>query len=259
MIGALLALACSTDAQEWPIQGHVLGITEDHVVLDHEPIPGLMAAMVMNLEARSIPAGLSPGAQIEATLVIEGSHSQLTDIRVLSTGRALAPVVAVTPPLRLDEVLAPVSVTLASGGTTILGAGQDRPTVLAFLFTTCPLPEYCPLLASKLTLLQAEIEGEGRILAITLDPEVDSLAVLTAYGRQHGANPDTWQFARLEEPALSALLDRAGVVRFAGEVGIRHALRLLVLDAEGRLVRLETSNRWDVSEVAETLRRETLR
>ncbi|MDG1483298.1 MAG: SCO family protein [Myxococcota bacterium] len=251
-MGLLLALLACSSVERWPISGRVLVVQKDAVVLDHDPIPGFMDAMVMTLEVPDVARlPLEPGHRIEATLVVDGDRSRLEDITLLSVSRQRAPVVAVTPPLALGEAIAPRTVPLSDGTTTTLGPGP--PTALTFLFTTCPLPEYCPLLATKLAALQARIRGNGRILAITLDPETDTPAVLQAYSARVGADPTVWQFGRLEPAALAALLDAAGVVRFAGETGIRHALRLLVLDAEGRLVRVESSNRWDVETVAAAL------
>ena len=252
----LLVWACSgageREPQErWPIQGMVLEVREDTVVLDHEPIPGFMDAMIMELEADPEDLhDLSPGRRIEAVLLVSGDRSRLAEVHILGTERRVAPVVEVTPPLRPGELLQTLTIPLAGGGSATLGVGQAQPTVLAFLFTTCPLPEYCPLLATKLVALQGRIRGRGQILAITLDPATDTLDVLERYGERIGADPAVWRFGRLEEDAMQALLDQAGVVRFEGEVGIRHALRLLVLDAEGRLIRVEADNRWSIENIA---------
>lgn len=250
-MGLLLALLACSGAERWPITGRVLVVQESAVVLEHDAIPGFMDAMVMTLSTGEVAPPLEPGQRIEATLVVEEGRSRLEDIAVLSRRRQRAPVVAVTPPLSLGEAIDPITVPLSDGTTTGLGPGQ--PTALTFLFTTCPLPEYCPLLATKLAALQEHIRGHGRILAITLDPKTDTPAVLQSYSAAVGADPVVWQFGRLEPEALDALLDAAGVVRFEGESGIRHALRLLVLDAEGRLVRVERSNRWDVETIAAAL------
>jgi protein SCO1/2 len=154
--------------------------------------------------------------------------------------------------LLLGEVLEPVTLE-TTAGSTVVGRGQGRVTVLAFLFTSCPVPEFCPLLVTKLAALQHRI-GSGRIITVTIDPEHDTLERLAAYGTGVGADPAIWSFGRLAPDPLKQLLARVDVdVRPEGGT-LTHDLRLLVLDAEGRLVYREHDNDWDV----DTLEKEVL-
>jgi protein SCO1/2 len=71
-------------------------------------------------------------------------------------------------------------------------------TVVGFIYTSCP--DVCPLLTSRMALLQAKLGEQGllgsqvRLLSISVDPEHDTPAVLSAYAKEHGADTATWSF-----------------------------------------------------------------
>ena len=87
-------------------------------------------------------------------------------------------------------------------------------------------------------------------MAITLDPDTDTLEVLEAYGQGLGADPTLWRFARAELDQLSELFDRIEMTRRLRDGVILHSLKLLILDPEGRLLHLEKDNGWDIGTIA---------
>ena len=148
----------------------------------------------------------------------------------------------------------PVRTVAGIDGTFQLGAGQGTPTVLAFLFTSCGMPAACPMLAQKLRSLQEAIRGQGRIVAITLDPDLDTLATLRSYAELHAADRDTWKLGRLELPELTPLLRELGVARVrTGGGQIVHSQDLVLLDGHGRLAWRSDGNTWEVAALAARL------
>ncbi len=68
---------------------------------------------------------------------------------------------------------------------------DGRPVVMNFIFTTCT--SICPLLSQALSRLQDELGAERdrvRIVSISIDPEEDTPAVLTAYARRYHAGSE---------------------------------------------------------------------
>jgi len=63
-----------------------------------------------------------------------------------------------------------------------------------FIYTQCR--ETCPLQTARLATLQQEFAGEPdlRLVSITVDPERDTPAALSAYAEQYGADPVRWLF-----------------------------------------------------------------
>ncbi len=253
-IALALLLSCADEPETpWPIKGKVLRVNERSLLLEHEEIEGLMPAMVMEIAAHPDELqDLSAGDYVEGQLLVTTQTSRLADLEVVSHDDAPeeAPEEPTVSALVVGDHLEATELPSSTGETLLVGRGQGTPTVLTYLFTSCPLPEYCPLLASKLASLQTEIKGKARIVAVTLDPETDTPEVLQAYGKGFASDPEVWHFARLELPELEALLERCGVSRVPNEGTLMHSLRLLVLDSDGRVVHMERDNSWDVDIIA---------
>jgi protein SCO1/2 len=135
-------------------------------------------------------------------------------------------------------------------------------TVVTFMFTRCPVPEFCPLMAKRFQQLQRNLEAEPslrhvRLLGITLDPAFDRPEVLHAYAAAMGADPARWQFltgtpeevARLTS-AFSIHVERNGAL-------LDHTLATALIDADGRITDFWRGNGWTTAEVTDALRRVT--
>lgn len=72
--------------------------------------------------------------------------------------------------------------------------------LLAFFYTNCP--DICPLTMVDFKLLQDQLKKEGlfgkevELIAITLDPEVDTFEVIDDYAQRFEADPAGWKFLR---------------------------------------------------------------
>lgn len=246
MLSILLA-ACSGDV--YILQGVVVEVHPPaEVLLDHEAIPGVMDAMVMEFEVAD-PAmleGVAPGDRITARY--QRDDGKLVKWRVTGHG----PPPAVPPaPLRVGDALPAVEITTAGGETVLLGPAQTERVALAFVYTTCPRPEFCPALVTRLQgLAQALGDAPGvRILAVTIDPERDTLPVLAEYAAKVGPGIT---FGRAAE--LDALATRSGLSVMRGTGDIEHSLRTLVLDRGGVLLERYDDARFPLDRVAEQLR-----
>lgn len=257
-IAAALAAACWGE-RAYILEGTVLEHTPDgRVVIDHEAVPGLMGPMVMPFafEDPAIREAARPGSRIVARLMREERGLVLDKVRV--TGFQPLAVRDDGGPVRPGATLPAVTVDVGDGAWTV-GDGQGAPTLLTFLYTTCPDPAFCPMVTSRLQGVQAALTDADtvRLLAVTLDPQGDTRDVLDAYASTVGADPAVWRFGRLDAEGLQALALRAGlsVIDDRDNGGkIVHALRWLVLDAQGRLAERYDDNGWPLDRVLEQLR-----
>jgi protein SCO1/2 len=253
-----LASACWGD-NAWILEGTVVGEPADGAVMvQHEEIVGYMPAMTMPFAIRDadVLATLRPGDRILARLHVEPEGSYLAKVRVVGTDHeflAAQTAAAANPAVQPGEPFPVVQVPLHDGSNWTIG-DPGEPTVLTFVYTRCPIPEFCPATIAKLQAVQHELAGFGRILAITLDPEYDSAAVLSEYAATAGATPGEWMFGRVEQDALARLAEATSlpIVRTNGEIA--HAVRVAVLDAEGRLVVRYDDNDWDAAALAARVR-----
>ena len=253
---AVLAGCWGKDA--YIVEGTVIEVTSSsEVVIDHEEVYGLMGAMVMPFRVRD-PAlldGVRPGARVVARLRTRPEGAFLDKLRV--TGHGVVPSSG-TPsgpaPLRPGERLPRTEIPVHGGDTWVIGQGQPSAVAVAFLYTTCPIPEFCPAVVTRLQGLQDAVGADARILAVTIDPEGDTLEVLARFADTVGAKPEVWRFGRLEGTAFQHLVQRAALSLVKEGSEVVHALRLLVLDAEGRLVERYDDNRWPEDRVVQQLR-----
>jgi protein SCO1/2 len=92
------------------------------------------------------------------------------------------------------------------------GAARSRadfaghPFALAMIFTSCTGP--CPQLTAAMKKLQDELPASSsiRFVSLSVDPAVDTPAVLSSYAKASGADSARWTFLTGEEQAIHALI-----------------------------------------------------
>ncbi len=72
---------------------------------------------------------------------------------------------------------------------------EGRYTVVDFFYTSCPL--ICPGMSAAMRDIQDATQGTGvQLLSISIDPEVDTPAVMKPYADGFRADPQRWKFGR---------------------------------------------------------------
>ena len=127
-----------------------------------------------------------------------------------------------------------------------LANGQSV-TLLDFVYTRCQT--VCLTLGSSFQQMQATLLAARKtdaaaehvsLLSISFDGQHDSPQVLQSYAARLGADPGVWRFARIPDAQESRRLLAAFqvVVVADGRGDFEHNAALLVLDQQGRLVRI---------------------
>lgn len=235
-----------------PVVGTVIRTEPSKLLVDHEPIPDVMPGMVMPfIVGRADTTRLTPGDRITGTMIPSAYGYALADIDVIgSVDVEGAPQAA---PLAVGAVLSRFELAAHTGESVIIGEGQRGPTVVAFVYTTCPDPNYCPATVAKLQGLLSTLTGSQQLVAVTIDPATDTVAVLAEYANLVGAESPKWTFARPEPAQLHSLAVAAGLTVSHRSGRIAHSTRLLVLDADGQLVRRFDDNNFALTDVTEGL------
>jgi protein SCO1 len=264
----LAALGCrpALQGRRYPIRGQVIAVHAERgeLLLRHQDIPGFMPAMVMPFpvaEPRRLD-GLRPGDLVEGLLVVGETSASLE--RLKRTGfRALPPEAtrAVSPAGQLapGEAVPDVRLVDSQGRDRRLAEWRGRALALTFIFTRCPLPEFCPAMDRRFGELQALLRADAalrssaRLLSVSFDPAHDTAQVLRQHARRLGADPELWVFATGESAEIDAFGAAFGlsVVR-APEIS--HNLRTAVIDPAGRLAALHSGADWTAAELYRELR-----
>lgn len=112
---------------------------------------------------------------------------------------------------------------------------------ITFIFTRCPIPNYCPRLsrnfqeASRKLLARPNAPTNWHFLSFTFDPDFDTPAVLKAYAQRYQYNAQHWSFLTGPTNQLAELAAESNV-KFDRDNGLfNHNFRTLVIDAAGHL------------------------
>jgi protein SCO1/2 len=268
--------ACSAEPdKKYQLRGQILAISDPapdgnrDVTLKHEDIQGFMPAMTMPYAVKPAAqlSGLVKGDLITATLVLTqkgGIH--ITDLK--KTGHAELPPDA--KPVRIMDVMQPGdevpddALQDQQGTPRKLSEWRGRALAVTFVYTRCPLPDFCPLMDQHFADLQRRITADPRLrdrvhlVSVTFDPAHDTQTVIAAQAKNRGADPRTWSYLTGTPAAIDHLTSRFGVsaiVETDAAQTITHNLRTAVIDPKGRLVTIYSGNDWTVDTLLADLRK----
>ena len=137
---------------------------------------------------------------------------------------------------------------------------KGKVVLITFLYTQCPFPEKCPMLAQKLgktrdLLDQVEnAKDKFQVISITLDPKRDTPEALKKYAQGQDENASNWTFLTGKASDVNKVASLFGVIYYTEKGVIDHNLRTIVLDGNQKLVKIFTGNDWKPGEVAAFLR-----
>jgi protein SCO1 len=239
------------------------------VTIAHEEIPGFMSKMTMpfTLKNKALLEDVHPGDQVEGTLqvIYEGSDLKdhdLTDLTVTGTAppKPDFSIPAAPPPetLKPGEAVPDFAVTTQEGRTLRLSDLKGEVVILTFIYTRCPLPEFCPAVDAKFADLARRISAVParaerlRLLSVSFDPEHDSPEVLATHAGRRGAKPPLWTFAVASHEELAKVAGPFGLAYVPGTREIEHNLRTAVIGPDGKLARLEPGPGWSPADLLKT-------
>ena len=168
------------------------------------------------------------------------------------------------PADRSPSPFAGMSFTAHDGRRHTSAGLTGAPLALTFAYTRCDNPNKCPVTIASMARLQRSLRETGlaaktRIAIVTLDPDFDDSARLSASGNFHGLElgdralmlrPSAADLERLERDL------RVPVGRGAGQIN-GHGVVLYLFDANGRYVRQYSGAGWMDDHVVADLKKLT--
>ena len=137
---------------------------------------------------------------------------------------------------------------------------HGKALAFTFVFSRCPLPEFCPRMSRSFQTARSILESRNgkpnpwQFLSISFDPEFDKPAVLRRYARSYrGENTNQWLFASVSTNALPVLSRQLDLSINRDQGSFSHNLRTVVLDPAGRIHTLFAGNQWTAQQLAESL------
>jgi len=255
--------------QRYDLRGKVVAVDANAgtVTVAHQAILGYMGAMTMSFIVKDQWAFkvLKPGQSITATLVIEGDHSWLEGLVVTEEAKpgihSLVPPGSVPSPVG-QEVPDP-SLVNQDGKRIHLHQYHGKALLLTFIYTRCPLPDYCPLMSRNFAQIAEQVRSDPKLsssthlLSISIDPEFDTPAVLRAYGRNYAGNLhafDRWEFATGTPQQVRKVAEFFGLRYWTDRGQIVHSLMTALIAPDGKVIQVYPGNDWEPAQVVSDLR-----
>ncbi len=155
-------------------------------------------------------------------------------------------------------VLGEIDLVDQEGARVRFEALRDRPVLLTFIYTRCPMPEMCPATTLRFRQVQDQLSAEDRsrvrLVAVSFDPVHDTPAVLAEYADLWDVDSKLWTLLTGAEEDIRALAAAHGTWFERGEDGnYRHPMYSMILHRGGALHRVLLGSAWDANEVAGVL------
>lgn len=122
----------------------------------------------------------------------------------------------------------------------------DKVWLASFIYTTCPGP--CPRVVERMAHAQAQLGNEPDLMLVSfsVDPEVDTPAVLDTYARLRGIDAQRWRLLTGSVDDVVSLIskgfmlalqrsDKPAAERLATEGPVIHSTRLVLVDRRARI------------------------
>jgi len=272
---AVLFAACQHGARRYQLRGQVMdkNVATNEITVDHEDIPGFMQAMTMPYKVKdsAVVQEVEPGDKIAAEIVVanNGNDYWLEDVRITDeSGRKTTKAPAPAQRLAAGERVPNLPLINQDGKTIHLDDFEGKAVLLTFIYTRCPMPNFCPRLSSQFARIHDNLEktpeayAKTHLLTVSFDPKYDTAPVLRRYGLAYLDNDASgfaqWDFASAGPSDLRKLANAFGLVYFEQGNQIAHSMDIVLISPEGTIVKY-WSYEWTTAELEADLRQQAAR
>jgi protein SCO1/2 len=205
---------------------------------------------------------IAVGDEVGATLVVDRSAFWLEGIALSKSlagpgGQPDAPRPGEPPP---GTPMVNAQLINQDGKRVQLNSYRGKVLVLTFLYTRCPLPEYCSLMASNFVAIDKALQknpdqfNRTHLLSISIDPQGDTPQVLKAYGtplvrRNDESKFDHWEFVTGIPDEIRKAATFFGLEYEPQNGQITHSLRTAIITPDGKVYKIYRGNEWRVDQL----------
>ncbi len=266
---------------DYPLTGIVRASSPEsgRVLIHHREIPGFMKAMTMPFEPAdaAILGLLHEGDEVQGILHVEKQDGavrdyKLKDLKVTKPAPARTVVLDVSKGkaqlrekpalLRVGEAVPDFVMTGQDGKPLSLSDLRGKVVALTFIYTRCPMPDFCPMMDRKFSELAQHLGAfpnrskDIRLISLSFDPEHDTPEQLRKHAAMRGAVPPLWSYAVATHEELAKIAPRLGLSFGANGEEIAHNLCTAIIGPDGKLARVAVGrvpNAWGTAELLKTI------
>lgn len=262
----------SPDAKYYSLRGKVVAVdkTKKKATIAHEEIPDYMDAMTMDFPVKDdfVLDDLTKDAEIRAQLVVDKDSYWLENFVITSAPNPNQPPVPINENFaQIGSEVPDFKLVNQDGKQISLRNFRGKALAITFIYTRCPLPEYCILMSKNFSDLanrlqnSPELKDKIRLLSISFDPATDTPQKLKEYGVGYlgkDAKPDftVWQLATAKDAQMKTIADFFGLRYETDEndkTQINHSLITIVIAPDGKVRKIFGGNEWTTDELLREL------
>jgi protein SCO1 len=267
-------IATAAPQKTFTIRGKIVGTDATHVTLDGEDVPGFMEPMVMDygLKDPSVVSELHPGDRITATVLADRSPEGYTNVRLDNIVVIAQARPDYKPPVQyhvptLGDAVPDFHLLNQSDRTIHLGQFKGKVVLLTFIYTRCPLADFCPRMSrnfadiDKALAAEPALYNQTHLLSISFDPAYDTPKVLRSYGgaytgRYTNEKFTHWDFAAASAKDLPALTQFFNVGVTPGDSKtLTHSLSTVLIGKDGKIIDWYPTNDWKPADVLAAIKK----
>lgn len=260
--------SCGKSGRHYNFEGRVVSkVPETHMlVVDHENIPGFMAAMTMPYPVvTSVDlSAVEPGDRINARVVVhEDGNYELDQVTVTDSSHRQKEVKE-TRQLYPGEVIPDVGLVDQDGKTIQLSDFRGKTVLLTFIYTRCPMPTFCPRLSSLFAAVNKELAKDPKeyartqLVSVSIDPKFDTPSVLRKYGLAYLSGDEKglghWVFTVPTPENLKKLAQAFALMYEEEDNQIAHSMSTVLIGPDGRLIKEWNVSDWTSAEAVAAMR-----
>jgi protein SCO1/2 len=265
----VLVSACDREApaRQYELSGQILAIeaARNEVLIKHDNIQNFMPAMTMPFTVKdpALLSGREPGDLVTATLVVGETNAYLSSLTRTGHAKIETPAVVSDAPriLMPGEPVADALLVDQQDKPRPFSSFRGHRVAITFMFTRCPLPDFCPRMDRHFAAVQKSIQSAAdmrdvRLISMTLDPEFDTPAVLGKHAARLGADPTIWSFVTGEPNAAAQFARQFGIFTekdLGTGANLTHNLRTAIIDPDGKMVKVHSGNDWTPADLVADL------
>jgi protein SCO1/2 len=222
--------------------------------------------MPYKVKAPLMAAIVEPGDMIAADIVPgdEGKDYWLDNLRITDiSGRKNQKPVPAARMLTPGEHVPDIELTNQDGKTIHLDDFKGQALLVTFIYTRCPVPNFCPRLSSQFAKIQSDFAktpddyARTHLLTISFDPKYDTPQVLRKYGlaylRDDASGFSHWDFASTAPDKMEKLAATFGLSYIEEDNQITHSMSIVLIAPDGIVAKYWTTE-WTAAELEDALR-----
>ncbi|NNE97449.1 MAG: redoxin domain-containing protein [Pyrinomonadaceae bacterium] len=266
----------SANLKRYDLKGTIISVDRANkkAKIKHEEIPGFMEEMTMDFFIKEdwVWDELTPGAEINAVLVIDNPNAKswLEKISVTSAPKPGQDPLPVKEGIGVKgKPILDFSLTNQNGEKISPNEFKGKAWALTFIYSECPLPDFCILMSKNFSDLANEIANDEQmsekyaLLSISFDPKRDTPAKLKSYGLGYlgkdskATDFKVWQLAVGKDEEVKKIADFFGLgyeVDEKDSTQFTHSLRTAVIDPNGNVHKIFTGNDWKAADLLAALK-----